>query len=275
MSSKQPVIKWSGSKRLQATRIISYFPKEFGTYFEPFLGGGSVLLQLLPTKAVCCDVNASLIDFWNRLKDNPQKLADDYEYNWNELQKDWTYFLKVRERYNKQQSGSDLLFLSRTCVNGLIRYNKKGEFNNSLHYSRKGIEPDTLCKLLIETSSKIQNYTFICSDYFSILPLIRKDDLVYLDPPYYHTKSMYYGKIDYQKLWDFINELKKKDAFFALSFDGTNSKRDYSINVPGNLFEQHLYISSGKSTFNKVIDDTMVENQESLFLSEGMFFKKD
>ena len=79
MSKKQPVIKWSGSKRLLADEIIGYFPKNIKTYYEPFLGGGSILLNLNPNKAICVDINTSLIDFWNKLKLSPSPLALHYE----------------------------------------------------------------------------------------------------------------------------------------------------------------------------------------------------
>ena len=72
-----PVIKWSGSKRSQAGTIASLFP-EFETYFEPFLGGGSVLIQSRPKRAICGDVCEPLIEFWNMIKDNPMKMIKDY-----------------------------------------------------------------------------------------------------------------------------------------------------------------------------------------------------
>jgi DNA adenine methylase len=267
MASRQPVIKWSGSKRLLAPKIVALFPEDYGTYFEPFLGGGSVLLELLPKKAVCCDINASLIDFWNLLKTNPKKLCDDYANNWSLLQKDWHHFLLIRDRYNKEQSGSDLLFLSRTCVNGLIRYNKKGEFNNSLHYSRKGIEPDRLRKLLMDVSEEIQNYTFVSGDYHQTLAMMKEGDLVYLDPPYSNTKSMYYGSIDSKLLWDYVRQIKAKKAVCAMSYDGSTSNRDYSSDVPDGLFSRHLLLESGLSTFNKVIDGVENKTKESLYLT--------
>ena len=267
MAKNNPVIKWSGSKRLIAKNIIEYFPNQYGHYFEPFLGGGSILLSLAPNSATCCDVNASLIDFWNRLKTNPGQLADEYEENWSLLQKDWHHFLVVRDRYNANQSGSDLLFLSRTCVNGLIRYNKSGEFNNSLHYSRPGVNPSKLRKTLLTESQKIQHYTFLAGDYRQILQDVNAGDLVYLDPPYANTKSMYYGKIDYDALWEFIRALKQIGAYVAMSFDGTTKNREYKVDIPDGLFARHVLLTSGLSTFNKVIDGVQNETSESLYLT--------
>ena len=262
-----PVIKWSGSKRLLAKEIVSYFPEECDLYFEPFLGGASVLLEYKPKKAICVDINESLIDFWNLVKDKPTELAVSYRFNWEALQKDWKHFLTVRDRYNANKNGYDLLFLSRTCVNGLIRYNKNGDFNNSLHYSRKGADPEKVKKAIFDASKLIQNYLFLAGDYQQIIDSVTENSLVYLDPPYFFTKSMYYGKIDYERLWEFISKLKDKGAKIALSFDGKTENREYDVKIPEGLFVRHLFLKSGNSTFNKVIDKVQNDVYESLYLS--------
>lgn len=262
-----PVIKWSGSKRLLAKEIISYLPKECDMYFEPFVGGASVLLEYKPKIAICVDINSSLIDFWNLVKLKPNELADSYKTNWEMLQKDYRHFALVRDRYNSNKNGYDLLFLSRTCVNGLIRYNKNGDFNNSLHYSRKGASPDKVKNAILETSLLIQNYVFLDGDYSQILNKVTKNSVVYLDPPYYFTKSMYYGKIDYDIFWSFVKKLKDKGAKIALSFDGKTANREYDTKIPEGLFKRHIFLKSGVSTFNKVIDKVQNDVYESLYLS--------
>ena len=121
-----PVIKWSGSKRSQASKIVELFP-DFKKYYEPFLGGGSVLIQSKAKTAISGDVCEPLIDFWNLIKTNPSKLVKEYELRWNKLQDEgyMTYY-HIRDNFNQKQNPYDLLFLSRTCVNGLIRFNGKG-----------------------------------------------------------------------------------------------------------------------------------------------------
>lgn len=105
----QPVIKWSGSKRTQSNKIVSYFPKEIDTYYEPFVGGGSVLRQLLNQNIkvkeyICSDINKGLIDLWNFIKTSPAELSSSYEKMWKELNKDddkdrkKEYFYSIRER---------------------------------------------------------------------------------------------------------------------------------------------------------------------------------
>src|SRR3989344_1201428 len=162
----KPFIKWSGSKRSQAEKIISYFPEEIKTFYEPFLGSGAILGYFKPPKAVASDINEPLIKIWQLLQKNPKKIVDDYRKNWNTLQKiGHTFFYKVRDRFNSKKLPSDLLFLTRTCVNGLIRYNKSGEFNNSLHHTRRGIHPDRLEKFIFEWFTVIQKYIFENFEY--------------------------------------------------------------------------------------------------------------
>ncbi len=115
----QPVIKWSGSKRSQANEIIKHFPNEIDTYYEPFVGGGSVVRMLLSANIkvnnyICSDLNNDLIDLWNLIKDNLILVADTYERMWNELNIDddkerkKQYFYMVRERFNKEKKSIGL-----------------------------------------------------------------------------------------------------------------------------------------------------------------------
>ena len=150
----EPAIKWSGSKRSQAEQILEYFPKEIDTYYEPFCGGCSVLRRLLSrddikvNKYVCSDLNSDLIGLWNEIKHNPMRVSSYYYTLWNELNKDEDkerkkkYFGEIRDRLNKEHNPLDFMFIMRTTTNGMPRYNKNGEFNNSFHVTRNGIIPD-------------------------------------------------------------------------------------------------------------------------------------
>ena len=85
------------------------------------------------------------------MRDTPDALADGYCQRWHRLQSEgYTAYYEIRDDFNRDQSPYDLLFLSRTCVNGLIRFHDKGEFNNSLHYSRPGINPEKLREMIAD-----------------------------------------------------------------------------------------------------------------------------
>jgi len=264
----KPVIKWSGSKRLQAVKIKSFFPKSFGTYYEPFIGGGSVLYVLNSKKSICGDICKPLIDLWKEIRDDPIGLADGYCTRWKKLQKEgYSVYYKIRDDFNRDKSPYDLMFLSRTCVNGLIRFNGKGEFNNSLHYSRKGINPDTLKKIIMDWSQRLQNTIFLAGDYTEITASAKAGDIIYLDPPYFHTKGRYFGTIDFKKFLVYLEDLNRRKIKYLLSFDGKRGKEDYTVDFPKELYKRHKFIPSGNSTFKKVIEKENEKVFESLYLN--------
>ena len=271
----EPVIKWSGSKRSQAENILTYFPKEIDTYYEPFCGGASVLRRLLSSdikvkRYVCSDLNGGLIDLWNEIINNPERVSSYYKKLWNELNQDddkqrkKEYFATVRERYNREHNPLDFMFIMRTTTNGMPRYNRDGEFNNSFHVTRNGIIPETLEKIIYEWSELLNKnkVEFMACSYDEIKP--KEDDFVYLDPPYANTKGMYYGTIDYDKLWDWLRNLPCK---YALSFDGISGEEDNTWNVPQDVYSRHEYLLNGNSSFKRTIgksNDSIV--YESLYL---------
>lgn len=257
----EPVIKWSGSKRSQAGNILTYFPKEIDTYYEPFCGGASVLRRLLSSdikvnRYVCSDLNSGLIDLWNEIVNHPGQVSSYYKKLWNELnidddkQRKKEYFATVRDRYNREHNPLDFMFIMRTTTNGMPRYNHDGKFNNSFHVTRNGIIPNTLEKIIYEWSDllKKNKVEFITCSYEEIKP--KENDFVYLDPPYANTKGMYYGTIDYEELWNWLRDLSCK---YALSFDGISGEDDNTWNVPEDIYSRHEYLLNGNSSFKRTI----------------------
>ncbi len=264
----KPVIKWSGSKRSQAEEIIKYLPKKFDTYYEPFIGGGSMLYAIAPKKAFCGDICEPLILLWEKIKNQPKELAEAYRVRWERLQNEgYLVYYSIRDEFNKNKQPEDLLFLSRTCVNGLIRFNSEGKFNNSLHHTRKGIEPKSLAKIIEDWSAHIQGAEFKASDYAETTIDAKRGDLVYLDPPYFHTKGRYYGTIDYDRFLGYLENLNKRSVKFMLSFDGIRGEENYLVELPKELYKRHEMIPSGNSSFKKVMDKQSLKVYESLYLN--------
>ncbi|MCD7802130.1 MAG: Dam family site-specific DNA-(adenine-N6)-methyltransferase [Clostridiales bacterium] len=264
----KPVIKWSGSKRSQAAEIIKYVPNSYGTYYEPFIGGGSILYAIHPDRAICGDICEPLISLWRRIKYDPVGLAEDYKVRWTRLQDEgYTAYYEIRDNFNRNHLPEDLLFLSRTCVNGLIRFNANGDFNNSLHHTRRGITPDSLKKIILDWSERIQCAEFTPVDYAESSSSAKEGDLIYLDPPYFHTKGRYYGTIDYDRFLEYLDSLTQKGVKYMLSFDGIRGESDYTIELPQNLYKRHVLIPSGNSSFKKVMDKENIQVFESLYLN--------
>ena len=262
-----PVIKWSGSKRSQAARIVNLFP-DFEEYYEPFLGGGSVLIQTNAKTAICGDICKPLIDFWKTVKKDPARLITEYESRWTRLQNEGSEaYYDIRKDFNQKQNPHDLLFLSRTSQNGLIRFNQKGDFNSSFHHTRNGIKPDALQKIIFRWSDLIQNCKFMHGDYTKTTDKITNKDFVYMDPPYVNTEGMYYGKINYDDFADYLEELSSKNIRFALSGDGQSGSKKYSNNLPKRLFKRKLLLESGNSSFKNVIGRQVQKVKEALYLN--------
>lgn len=181
---KVPFIKWTGSKRTQASSIVDYFPKKFDVYYECFLGGGSVLHELLNriykgeiscSKIICTDINTDLMLLFGMLehKGLREVLYDFYCERYNEMKKYSGYeegritseqVAKMQEYYNQQRDkynawiankdfpierAMTFFWLTRTSYNGLVRYNSKGLFNAPFHVNgRMGITPEKLRKVI-------------------------------------------------------------------------------------------------------------------------------
>ena len=264
----KPVIKWSGSKRSQSAKIKEYAPSHFEKYYEPFVGGGSMLYAIRPDSAVCGDICTPLIALWNEIKNNPKALAEAYRQRWMRLQNEgYEVYYEVRNNFNRDKRPEDLLFLSRTCVNGLIRFNSEGNFNNSLHHTRPGIAPDNLKDIIFDWSSHIQSSQFIAGDYTQTTKEAKCGDLVYLDPPYFHTKGRYYGTINFQEFLCYLEDLNRRGVKYMLSFDGKRGDDDFTVDLPQELYKRHVFIPSGNSSFKKVMDKQNLQVYESLYLN--------
>lgn len=263
----KPVIKWSGSKRKVASEIYSHFPKEFKNYHEPFLGGGSMLPYSKGRKGFASDIISELICLWNSIKNDPKQVHLKYKSYWEDLQsRGPEVYYEVRNHFNKTRDHNAFLFLTRTCVNGLIRFNKNNEFNNSFHLSRPGINPARLEKILLSWSKAVSNIEFSCNDYRESFNRVKKGDLVFLDPPYGGTVGRYQKiEFDVEEFYIQIDRLNAKGAYWILTFDGTAGDRNYDYKLPKEIYSEHTYIKTGNSPFTKTMRKSIDQINESLY----------
>jgi DNA adenine methylase len=218
---------------------------------------------------VCSDINNDLINLWNKIKNDPLAISMHYTKLWNELNKDddsirrKKYFNYIRDKFNSEHNPLDFMFLMRTCLNGMPRFNSHGKFNTSLHITRKGINPQTLNTILTEWSGLLNKYDvkFICCSYDKIIP--NEYDFCYLDPPYINTDTMYYGKMDYETLWNWIYNIKCK---YALSFNGISGEDNNTYDVPKKIYKDHKYLVSGKSSFKR-----LSKTKENVLVYESLY----
>ena len=187
----KPFVKWAGGKRQLIPILGKHFPKNHGTYFEPFLGGGAVLFHLLSEnpnqKCSVSDLNSDLVLSYITIRDKVEELISSLKkHSKNYFADKSSYYYSIREKEPKDQIAktSRLIFLNRTCFNGLYRVNSKGKFNVPLgRYSNPNIvNEDNLRAISRVLQSK--KISIKCQDFSSVLDDVKKDDFVYFDPPY-------------------------------------------------------------------------------------------
>ncbi|MBQ6423395.1 MAG: Dam family site-specific DNA-(adenine-N6)-methyltransferase [Prevotella sp.] len=268
MKPLQPVIKWSGSKRTVASQLGEFFlPAK--TYYEPFVGGGAMMPFAKSEKGKAGDIIPELIALWNEIKYNPQNVATEYELRWNRLQKEgYQVFYEIRDTFNKNKNPFDFLFLTRTCLNGMIRYNSAGEFNNSLHLTRPGIAPKRLASIINQWNFHLKKFNFLNADYRESLEDVKAGDFVFLDPPYGGTKSRYTKTpFSLPDLFHTLDLLNSKGVNWMLTFDGSSGERKYSFAPPEELYKSSFRIRTGKSAFRKVVDKVQEDILETVYLN--------
>lgn len=266
----RPFIKCAGGKRQLLPVLKKVIPKNFNCYFEPFLGGGALLLNIAPKKAIVGDLNSELINAWTVVRTQNQVLiqflqilAIQYQNRVPENKKD--FFYEQRKRYNEllkiesNHLSSNLLlekaalfiFLNKTCFNGLYRVNRKGEFNVPWNQTLKPLLfPKTNLENIASFLAK-QNITFLAKDFASILSKTKKKDFIYLDPPYDLLKKdsfiAYTGKPfasqEQDRLAQCFRQLDAKGCYVALSNNGTTKIK--------HLYRKyHIYPVSAKRMIN-------------------------
>ncbi len=276
-----PLLKWTGSKRAQAASIVELLP-EYRRYIEPFLGGGAVLYLAASDNALAGDIYPPLIEFWKLVQNDPELLADDYERQWRQLQEELkelepssltkgsglprTYY-EARRRFNEHQSPLDLNFLMRTCVNGIVRFNDRGEFNNSFHLSRRGMAPARFRRALEAWRRVVGKVTFVCQDYEATVSEAQAGDFVYLDPPYAGNRQRYVANLDLERFFGVLEQLNRRNVRWALSFDGRRGDRDLTHRVPAELYCRQLYLANGNSAVHKVLNGPIKPVYEALYLN--------
>lgn len=261
------LIKWTGSKRSQSLIIASHIP-EHDRYFEPFLGSGAVLYLMAKPGSVAGDIYEPLIQLWHLVQNDKEALIDNYRKQWHLLQKHLPeYFYKVRDRFNASNNPFDLNFLLRTCVNGIVRFNDKGEFNNSFHLSRPGMHPDRFESVVNNWHDAVKNVKFVCRDYANTLKEACYGDFAYLDPPYLGSKQRYTENTNKDRFYTVLEDLNQRGVKWALSFDGRRGGRDLTQPIPRELYKRSLLIASGNSAIGKVLNGPVELVEESLYMN--------
>lgn len=235
-----PVVKWVGGKRQLLDDLMPLFPKRVTSYCEPFLGGGAVLFRLQPKIAYVNDINTELIQTYEVIRDNVDALIEALSEHKNEERhfyavRDWDRNREQYEHLSKVQKAARIIYLNKTCYNGLFRVNNAGEFNTPFgHYKNPNIINAPTLKA-VSTYFKTAQVTFTSVDYENVLENITRETFVYLDPPYdpiSDTSSFTgyarggFNRAEQIRLRECCDELNRRGIKFMLSNSATDFIRD-------------------------------------------------
>jgi len=185
-----PFLKWAGGKRALISRLKKKFPKNGNRFFEPFVGSGAVCLNVDYPECIISDTNRDLIYVFCKLKTMGNEFVtacrkmfvqkNNTRAVYNALKEEFNT-ISIRTSADKVRKAILFVYLNRHCFNGLCRYNGSGEFNVPFGKYDKPYFPE---KEFLAAIPKVQNFTIKTSDFREIFETIRKNDVVYCDPPY-------------------------------------------------------------------------------------------
>lgn len=267
MAKVPALLKWIGNKQRFAETIISYMPEQFNDYYEPFLGSGAVMAQLLYQNKTtglpklnhtyAGDILPFLIDIFNIVKFNPEQLKNYYtkeitEYYSNPDDK----YNEIRDRFNQNHNALDFCLLSRTCYSGIIRFRKEDGYMSTPKGPHRPISPETFSKRVDLWHELIITSTFSTMPFDRCMDKAQNGDLIYCDPPYTHSQSIIYGAQTFsiEELFKKIADCKSRGVYVMLSINGTreSNKKDISIIPPTGLFEREISINCGTSMIDRL-----------------------
>ena len=189
-SSVAPFVKWAGGKRQLIPQIRERMPEKYNDYYEPFVGGGAVIFELLPANALINDINKALINTYRTICNESDAFLKEVNRLDNDMWEDGKkYYYSIREHYNDKLMRSEydvelaalFVFINKHCFNGLYRVNGKGLFNVPYNNSRRGsVDED----VIIATSEYLRGVTIIDGDFEQACKNAKKGDFVFIDSPY-------------------------------------------------------------------------------------------
>lgn len=255
----KPFVKWAGGKRQILDKLKKYLPEEFDTYYEPFIGGGALLFDLTPKKAVINDYNQELMNIYNILSD--YELFDKMckKLNTHERKHNEKYYYKIRDLDKNLKKMSKLadykkaartIYLNKACFNGLYRVNSKGEFNVPFNKKDKINTYDGDNLLLIHQYLVNNDVKILNIDFEEAVSTAKKGDFIYFDPPYDSFNKSFtsytdigFGQEEQKRLANIYKDLDQKGVKLMLS--------NHNTELINELYkEYHIHVITSKRNIN-------------------------
>ena len=254
----KPILKWAGGKTQLITQLLPHVPERFGTYIEPFFGGGALFFTLQPERAIISDSNPELVNLYRQVATAVDSVVDCLKRYRNTREDYYAVRAQNWQELFPAEAAARMIYLNRTCFNGLYRVNRKGDFN--VPYGR--YPNPRICdeENLRAASELLKRADILCGDFAKVLDECAKPgDFVFLDPPYLpvgkwgdfkrYTKEQFY-EADHRRLADATARLMERGIWSVLTNSNHPLVRDLYADLPLQVVKTKRNISSDAATRN-------------------------
>ena len=275
MIKGKPFVKWAGGKRQIIDKLKKYVPEEFGTYYEPFVGGGALLFELSPSVAVINDSNEELMNVYNVLCNEEKFKKMCSVLNTYEAKHSEEFFYDIRNKDRNKNTYNRLadytraartIYLNKACFNGLYRVNSKNEFNVPFGKKLKVNTYDGSNLIVVSNYLTINDVKILCVDFEEAVSTAKKGDFVYFDPPYdsdTQTFNSYtetgFDKDEQRRLAKVFKELDSRGVYVMLSNHNTVLVNELYGNYNIHIIEAKRAINANGKKRGK-IEEVIITN---------------
>ncbi len=275
MIKGRPFVKWAGGKRQIIDKLKKYVPEEFGTYYEPFVGGGALLFELSPSVAVINDSNEELMNVYNVLCNEEKFKKMCSVLNTYEAKHSEEFFYDIRNKDRNKNTYNRLadytraartIYLNKACFNGLYRVNSKNEFNVPFGKKLKVNTYDGSNLIVVSNYLTINDVKILCVDFEEAVSTAKKGDFVYFDPPYdsdTQTFNSYtetgFDKDEQRRLAKVFKELDSRGVYVMLSNHNTVLVNELYGNYNIHIIEAKRAINANGKKRGK-IEEVIITN---------------
>jgi DNA adenine methylase len=278
MLKAKPFVKWAGGKRSIIDKLISLVPDDYKTYYEPFVGGGAMLYELQPKKAVINDYNSELMNVYECIKDENKFANMCNELNKHETNHSEDYYYEIRDldrnkkKFNKladYKRAARTIYLNKACFNGLYRVNSKNEFNVPSGKKNKVNTYDGPNLGIIHCLLNFNDIKLLSTDFEEAVKNAKKGDFIYFDPPYDSDTSTFnsytengFGKEEQKRLASVFKDLDKRGCYVMLSNYNTKLIKELYKDFNFNYVEAQRNIGASSKNRGKV-EEVIITNYKN------------
>lgn len=275
MLKGKPFVKWAGGKRSIIDKLIKLLPDNYDTYYEPFVGGGAMLFELAPTKAVINDYNIELMNVYNCIKDERKFNLMCKELNKHETNHSEEYYYEIRnldkdkKKFNKladYKRAARTIYLNKACFNGLYRVNSKNEFNVPFGKKSKINTYDGINLGIVYSFLNLNDIKILSTDFERAVKDAKKGDFIYFDPPYDSDTSTFnsytengFGKEEQKRLSNVYKDLDKRGCYVMLSNYNTSLVKELYKDYNFNYIEAQRNIGA-KAKDRGIVEEVIITN---------------